>query len=187
MSAASYTRTSSRPRSGHVSYRETARRGLSSPSSYRGARYVHSSVAEKLSYDEDPVISVVPGAGRRPQSEGLSAAALSLAKVCAVLCIVIALIAMARVAITSAAASCALETRAIENNIEAARSLGNDLEVSQSVLSNPSRIKTQAARLGMAAPEASFTEQIVLPPDIVATDEEGNLSLSESVSRLAGQ
>ena len=166
MSAASYSRTS-RPRTDRVSYGRSSAGRSSAASGYRGARYVSSSLAEELSFEEAPSISVVPGAGRRAQSEGISAAALSLAKACAVICIVIALIAMARVAITSAAASCALE-------------------VSQSVLANPSRIKAQATALGMAAPAPECSEQITLSPDIVATDGAGSLSLSESVARMKG-
>ncbi len=93
---------------------------------------------------------------------------------------------MARVAITSAAASCALETRSLQTSIETARAEGNELEVSQSVLANPSRIKAQATALGMAAPAPECSEQITLSPDIVATDGAGNLSLSESVARMKG-
>ena len=155
MSAASYSRTS-RPRTDRVSYGRSSAGRAGAASGYRGARYVSSSLAEELSFEEAPSISVVPGAGRRAQSEGISAAALSLAKACAVICIVIALIAMARVAITSAAASCALETRSLQTSIETARAEGNELEVSQSVLANPSRIKAQATALGMAAPALSL-------------------------------
>ena len=183
MSAASYSRTS-RPRTDRVSYGRSSAGRSSAASGYRGARYVSSSLAEELSFEEAPSISVVPGAGRRAQSEGISAAALSLAK--AVICIVIALIAMARVAITSAAASCALETRSLQTSIETARAEGNELEVSQSVLANPSRIKAQATALGMAAPAPEYSEQITLSPDIVATDGAGSLSLSESVARMKG-
>ena len=183
MSAASYSRTS-RPRTDRVSYGRSSAGRSSAASGYRGARYVSSSLAEELSFEEAPSISVVPG--RRAQSEGISAAALSLAKACAVICIVIALIAMARVAITSAAASCALETRSLQTSIETARAEGNELEVSQSVLANPSRIKAQATALGMAAPAPEYSEQITLSPDIVATDGAGSLSLSESVARMKG-
>ncbi len=181
MSAASYSRTS-RPRTDRVSYGRSSAGRAGAASGYRGARYVSSSLAEELSFEEAPSISVVPGAGRRAQSEGISTAALSLAKACAVICIVIALIAMARVAITSAAASCALETRSLQTSIETARAEGNELEVSQSVLANPSRITA----LGMAAPAPEYSEQITLAPDIVATDGAGSLSLSESVARMKG-
>ena len=164
MSAASYSRTS-RPRTDRVSYDCSSAGRAGAASGYRGARYVTSSLAEELSFEEAPSISVVPGAGR---------------------CIVIALIAMARVVITSAAASCALETRSLQTSIETARAEGNELEVSQSVLANPSRIKAQATALGMAAPAPEYSEQITLSPDIVATDGAGSLSLSESVARMKG-
>ena len=182
MSAATYSRPSS--------YGTRPPR-LERPST-RAARYNYynpTSVAEELDYDygyDAPSISVVPGSGRKSAGdEGISAAVLTLAKVCAVACILLALVAMGRVAITSAAASCALETRSLQSSIEEARAEGSDLEISQSVLSNPSRIKTQAQGLGMAAPTAAFSDQIILPPDIVATDEEGRLSLSETTARVA--
>lgn len=178
---------SSRPRAYGRSSVAPSPRGRAA--AYRGARYVPTSVAEKLPlYDDEPSIAVVPGSGRRSQvQEGLSAAALTLAKVCAVACIVLALVAVARVAITSAAAACALETREITQNIEEARTKGSELEVAQSVLSNPTRIKTQAQAMGMMAPTPAFSEQIVMSRDIVATDEAGNLSLSESAAALAAR
>lgn len=173
----------SAPRAGHP-----GARGASFAAGYRGARYVPTSVAEALPDYDEPSIAVVPGAGRRAQTQqGLSAAALTLAKVCAVVCIALALIAVARVAITSAAASCALETREITQKIDTARSQGNELEVAQSVLANPTRIKAQAMALGMMAPSAAYSEQLNLPPDVVATDEAGSLSLSESTAALAAQ
>ena len=55
--------------------------------------------------------------------------------------------------------------------------------MAQSSLSNPSRIKSEATALGMAAPES--TSKIVLPEDIVATDGSGNLSLSQSLAAAA--
>ena len=183
MSAVSSSRLAGRPSS------RSSRGADSVASRYRGARYVATSVAEALpDYEEGPSISVVPGAGRRASvEEGLSAAALSLAKICAVVCIVIAVIAVGRVAITSATAACALETKAIEHDIETARAEGNDLEVAQSVLSNPSRIKHKAESLGMAAPTAEYTDHIVLPDDVVGVDANGKLSLSESAAALAAQ
>lgn len=155
---------------------------------YRGARYVPTSVAEQLPAFDEPSFSVVPGAGRRTQTQqGLAPAALTLAKVCAAVCIALALIAVARVAIASATASCALETREISRDIETARAEGSELEVAQSVLSNPTRIKTQAQAMGMMPPSPEFSEQITLPEDIVATDEAGNLSLSASTGALLAQ
>ncbi len=86
-----------------------------------------------------------------------------------------------------AAAACALETKAIEQDIETARTEGNDLEVAQSMLSNPSRIKHKAESLGMAAPSAEYTDHIVLPEDIVIVDAAGKLSLSQSIAAAAAQ
>lgn len=156
-------------------------------SAYRGARYVPTATAEVLPSTPEPRISVVPGQGRRPQPSGLSEGVLMLAKVAAAVAIAVALIAVARVTIASASAACALETRELSSSIETARSEGNDLEVAQSVLSNPARIRAQAEAMGMAAPTAEFTDQIILPEDIVTTDEAGNLSLSESTAALAAQ
>ena len=66
------------------------------------------------------------------------------------------------------------------------RTLGNDLEVQQSQLSNSTHIHRSAAEgLGMAAPAA--TESIELGADVVATDASGNLSLSGSLSSMASQ
>lgn len=154
---------------------------------FRGAAYVPTSVAEALPDFDEPSISVVPGRGVRPEPAGLAAGALALAKICACVLVALALIAVARVAITSAAAACALETKAIEQDIDTARAEGNDLEVAQSVLSNPSRIKHKAESLGMAAPTAEYTDHIVLPDDIVGVDANGKLSLSESAAALAAQ
>lgn len=187
MSAASYSRTS-RPRTDRVSYGRSSAGRSSAASGYRGARYVSSSLAEELSFEEAPSIS---GGARcrspRPERGHLGGGSFPGEGLAPVICIVIALIAMARVAITSAAASCALETRlAADEHREPPGAEGNELEVSQSVLANPSRIKAQATALGMAAPAPEYSEQITLSPDIVATDGAGSLSLSESVARMKG-
>lgn len=185
-------RTSARTRVAVSSRGSSVARGAAARSSfaagYRGARYVPTSVAEALpDFDEQPAISVVPGRGAAPEPAGLAAGALALAKICAVVLVALSLIAVARVAITSAAAACALETKAIEQDIETARTEGNDLEVAQSMLSNPSRIKHKAESLGMAAPTADYTDHIVLSDDVVAVDAQGKLSLSESIAAVAAQ
>lgn len=162
-------------------------RSASFASGYRGARWVPTSVAEALPDFDEPAISVVPGRGVRPEPAGMPAAALALAKLCAAVFVVLAIVAVARVAITSATASCALETKAIEQKIDEARTEGSELEVAQSVLSNPSRIKNKATSLGMAAPTAEYTDHITLPDDVVSVDEAGRLSLSESAAAVAAQ
>lgn len=131
-----------------------------------------------------PDISVVPGRGRVAQSETLSSSVLLIAKVVAVALVVAALFCVARVALSSAAVSVALESQQLSSQIETARTEGNQLEVEQSTLSNPTTVKNAATALGMAAPDE--TVQLALSEDVVKTDEEGNLSLSRSVAAAAG-
>ena len=126
-------------------------------------------------YPERPRISVVPGG--KPHVETLSPAIIALARV------VLALVAFARIALTAAAVNVEIESKSYDSLIDTARSEGSSLEVAQSSLSNPSRIKSEATALGMAAPES--TSKIVLPEDIVATDGSGNLSLSQSLAAAA--
>ena len=123
-------------------------------------------------------ISVVPGGGREPRAEGLSTSVVTLAKVAAVVLVVLALLGTARVALSSAAVAVALEAQQYESQIDEARVEGSKLEVTQSALSNPTHVKEQAAALGMAVP--SEVTSIDLADDVVKTDAEGNLSLSES-------
>lgn len=164
-------------------------------SDYSGAAYVADSLARDLDYDyqddfglePSPSISVVPGAGAAPRPQGLPKAVLSLARLTAVVLVLVTVVCVVRVGLISAAASCALETREISKNIDEARSVGSELEVSMSVLSNPSRIKAQAEAMGMFAPTPEFSEQITLPKDIVVTDVNGRLSLSGSLAAMATQ
>ena len=127
-------------------------------------------------YPERPRISVVPGG--KPHVETLSPAIVTLARVVAA-----ALVAFALIALTAAAVNVEIESKSYDSLIDTARSEGSSLEVAQSSLSNPSRIKSEATALGMAAPES--TSKIVLPEDIVATDGSGNLSLSQSLAAAA--
>ena len=131
-------------------------------------------------YPERPRISVVPGG--KPHVETLSPAIVALARVVAAALVVLALVAFARIALT-AAVNVEIESKSYDSLIDTARSEGSSLEVAQSSLSNPSRIKSEATALGMAAPES--TSKIVLPEDIVATDGSGNLSLSQSLAAAA--
>lgn len=184
MSAPAYKRASSygRPSGGAGRGRRSAASG------YRGASYVHTATAEALpDYSFGPDIAVVPGAGRAAEPAGLPQHLLTLAKLCAVAAILVALVAVVRVGLTAAAAATALETKEIVANIDDARAQGSELEVNQSVLSNPTRIRAQAQSLGMAAPTDEFSDQVILPDDVVATDAAGNLSLSESTKALIRQ
>ena len=185
MSASAYNRSSSY---GRFSSSAVARSRRSSVASrYHGASYVHTATAEALPETCGPDIAVVPGAGRTPEPAGLPQHLLTLAKLCAVAAILVAVVAVVRVGLTAAAAATALETKEIVASIDQARAEGSELEVNQSVLSNPTRIRAQAQSLGMAAPTDEFSDQVILPDDVVATDAEGNLSLSESTKALGRQ
>ena len=117
-------------------------------------------------------ISVVPGRGTRTETPTLPSSVVFLAKVAAV------------VLLMSATISTTMQSSELPSQISDARSSGAALEVSQSTLSNPTKVKQQANKLGMAAPET--TGVIDLGKDVVATDESGALSLSKSVAIAAG-
>lgn len=137
----------------------------------------------ELRRDRRPEIGVIPGQSRQVQAEPLPASLVFLAKVVAVVLAVVAVLACGRIALSSATVTTALETRELSSQIETARSEGNALEVVQSSLSNPTRVKDAATLLGMSAP--AYVASIDLSGDVVVTDAQGNLSLSGSAAVIA--
>ena len=129
-------------------------------------------------------ISVVPGRGTRTQTPTLPSNVVFLAKAAAVVLLVVSLVGFARIGLMSATISTTMQSSQLTSQISDARSSGAALEVSQSTLSNPTKVKQRAGKLGMAAPET--TGVITLDKDVVATDESGALSLSKSVAISAG-
>ena len=129
-------------------------------------------------------ISVVPGRGTRTQTPTLPSNVVFLAKAAAVVLLVVSLVGFARIGLMSATISTTMQSSQLTSQISDARSSGAALEVSQSTLSNPTKVKQRAGKLGMAAPET--TGVITLDKDVVATDESGALSLSKSVDIAAG-
>lgn len=129
-------------------------------------------------------ISVVPGRGTRTQTPTLPSNVVFLAKAAAVVLLVVSLVGFARIGLMSATISTTMQSSQLTSQISDARSSGAALEVSRSTLSNPTKVKQQAGKLGMAAPET--TGVITLDKDVVATDESGALSLSKSVAIAAG-
>lgn len=126
-------------------------------------------------------VSVVPGS--KTQTRTLPSSVIFLAKTVAVVFVVFALLGCARIALSSATVTTAIETRELNSQIESARSEGNKLEVAQSSLSNPTRIKDAAGVLGMYAP--AYVANIDISGDVVVVDAAGNLSLSGSAAVLA--
>ncbi|MCB7037341.1 cell division protein FtsL [Eggerthella sinensis] len=129
-------------------------------------------------------ISVVPGRGTRTQAPSLPANVVFLAKAVAVVLLVVSLVGFVRIGLMSATVSTTMEANQLSNEISDTRSSGAALEVSQSALSNPTKVKQQAGKLGMSSPETVGV--IDLAQDVVATDESGALSLSKSVAIAAG-
>jgi cell division protein FtsL len=117
----------------------------------------------------------------RPRAAQAPKSALTLAlKVAAVVCVLFVAIGVCRVTLTSASVATALEVDQLATSIDSARVSGKALEVEQSTLANPTRIKSEAAALGMVA--GQYTSVIDISGDVVALDAAGNLSISESIN-----
>lgn len=138
---------------------------------------------ERVREQERPHLHVVPGSAPRTSVQTVSAAFLLAAKVIAVALVLVTAVGFARIALNSATVTTSLAAQEISSDLSEARSYAATLEVQQSTLSNPSRVKEAAADLGMGAPAQTAT--ITLPVDVVATDEAGNVSLTESIRRAA--
>ncbi|WP_165044393.1 MULTISPECIES: cell division protein FtsL [unclassified Adlercreutzia] len=129
-------------------------------------------------------IDVVPG--RRAHTTHpvpQQSSAVFVAKVVAVVLLVVAVMGIARIALTTATVTTSIQSQELSSQIEDARSNGVALEASQTVLASSTRVKNMATGLGMAAPTS--VENLTLPEDVVATDANGALSLSKSLDRVA--
>lgn len=146
--------------------------------------YNFGSTARKLRHDvPEPQrgIEVVPGGSRqeKPASHG----AVVFARVLVALVVAFALIGCVRISLSSATVAAALEASQLEDDISDARDVGSQLEVTQSSLANPTRVKRDALAIGMRNPaSASFID---ISGDVVVRDEEGRLSLSGTVEAVA--
>ena len=133
----------------------------------------------------------VPSAPRRPDvrfnpnpdAAPSTSPVLLVARIVAGVLVLVAALCLARLALTSATVATAIENQGIESQIDTARTQGSALEIDQSKLSTPTRIKDEAKAMGMAAPAS--TMMIDLSGDVVVTDQQGNLSLSGSVAAVA--
>lgn len=130
-----------------------------------------------------PDVRVVRGNRSRTETSNVPSL-ITLAKVVAVVLVVLAVVGCLRVGLASATVSEMLESDTLNSEISDARSEGTTLEMQQSSLLSPSTLSASASELNMSAP--ATTETIVLDPDVVATDSEGNLSLSGTVRNVAG-
>ncbi len=131
-----------------------------------------------------PDVRAIPGGGRRTQQQGVAPQAFTLVKVAIAALLVFTAVCFVRVALSAATVSAAIETQQLNSDISAIREQSNVLEVSQSTLSNSANVKAAASQLKMGAPVT--TEFLDLGVDVVATDDAGNLSLTQSLERAGG-
>ncbi len=146
--------------------------------------YIHGSTARKLQQEELAPrrgIQVMPGGGREERTA--SSLAIVFARVLVALIVAFAAIGWVRISLASATVSVALEASQLKDDISDARDVGSQLEVTQSSLANPTRVKRDALALGMRSPaSASFID---ISGDVVVRDEDGRLSLSGTVEAVA--
>lgn len=130
------------------------------------------------------VRAVRTGSRSAEASEARAALLVTAAKLAAVVLVFVAALCFGRIALTNAAVTTMIQSDALSAQITEARTSGISLEMEQSVLSSKSALNAAVKRLGMAAPGAIGT--LELPPDVVALDANGALSLSGSVKNLVG-
>ena len=136
--------------------------------------------------ERSPRVRVVPGGRPASRPDSISSSTLFLAKVLAVVMVVFAILGFARIGLASATVTTAVSADELSHTIATARSEGNELEVRQSHLANPSNIKQEASsKLGMSEPADALA--ITLEKDIVSVDAKGNLSLAMSLAASSAQ
>lgn len=130
-------------------------------------------------------IEVIPGGakGKRTQQNPQASPVMMIAKLIVAAIIAFAGIGFARITFSSMTVAEALEAREITKQLDVARSGISDLEVKQSTLTNPTRIKAKAEALNMASPINPIV--IDLSGDVVVADDSGTLLLTDSLAALA--
>lgn len=151
--------------------------------------YIYGSAAPKWSFSsvseaaskKQPTrrVDVVPGGNKAQAASPSYAFAMKAAKVALVVIVAFAGIGFGRISLASATVTEAMQARDIKNSMEDMRSSISDMQVEQSALSNPARIKSEAESLGMVSP--ATTNVLDLSGDVVVTGSNGELSLTESI------
>ena len=145
-------------------------------------RYDHAATRPARHLESAPSVRVVPGRKHAVYPTLSDGAVLGIKAIIA--CVIV--FGFVRVGLSSAAYSIASQSSDLRAQISDARTTGESLAVQESLLSNPNNIRTEAGeRLSMTAATNSST--MTLSVDPVAIDSAGNLSFSESVSRLASE
>lgn len=147
--------------------------------------YNYDSTARKLNRIPERPFEVVPGGRRNPEQDSASSTVMLFAKIVIICIVAFAILGAVRITLSSATVALSLETKQLDSQIEDARDFGGLLEVEQSKLYNPTRIKSEADKIGMVTPAS--TTFIDISDDIVETDQSGALSLSASVEAASAQ
>ena len=147
--------------------------------SYRNssAAYVPGSAAPVR--QRAPRVSTTAGERTQQAPSFLPSSAGFLAGAIAVAMIVITLVCFARIFISSETVTTSMAVQKAEAAISQARSEGSALEVQSSVLTSVSYITERAKAIGMVDPVNEMA--ITLSPDVVVLNEDGSLSLTESI------
>ena len=134
----------------------------------------------QIDRDREDGLYVLPGRGVSSE-RAVSPVLMRCFKLAIVFLIGLGVIAVCRVALTSATTSPLMTSQKTTAALSSARSTGDNLEVQQAALANPTRISSTAINeLGMVA--GSNASYIGITDDVVATDSDGDISVSGSVS-----
>lgn len=117
------------------------------------------------------------------QTPTLSPVFISFAKICTVIVCFVAIVSFVRIGLTSTSITNGISSANLSKQIESELVTKNSLEVQNSTIGNSSKIRESAEKLGMITP--TTIETIKLDKDIVAKDDNGNVSLVESLKRVA--
>ncbi|MCI9129882.1 MAG: hypothetical protein HFJ65_06210 [Eggerthellaceae bacterium] len=148
--------------------------------------YNYGSTARKLRQEPaSPARSLEVVQGGRRAEEHASNGVVLFARALIILIVGFALIGCVRISLSSATVAAAMEASQIDDQISEAREVGSQLEVTQSSLANPTRVKRDALAIGMRAPATnSFID---ITGDVVVRGQDGRLLLSGTVSEAAAQ
>ena len=117
------------------------------------------------------------------KTAAMSPMIVTLAKVAAVLVVLVAVLAFIRVGMTSATVSNGLASQEISKAIDGELVSKNALEVQDSSLANSGRIRQVASQYSLVVPSA--IQVFDIGQDVLAYDDNNHVSLVESLDRAA--
>ena len=122
--------------------------------------YIHGSAAPKRHAGnpyERPDVRAIPGSRTRSTTEVLPQRAITGVAIVLMVFALIAVASFGRIALSVMAVNTSRATSEVSSQLDDARSVGSVLEVEQSTLSNPEKIKKKAKKLGMVSPDSGGT------------------------------